>query len=103
MYMLGLIKGGPATDVIAIEDRALLNDIIEVWCNMIEPDQFAAVMSALRDCEDDRRRESIMDDMKVSPAGGRLVVRNPRASGGGKLSAGCLRNSYRLLVQTPDF
>ncbi|MFP5260468.1 MAG: hypothetical protein ACLGJB_01015 [Blastocatellia bacterium] len=63
MYMLGLIKGGPATDVIDLEDRALLNDIIEVWCNMIEPDQFAAVMSALRDCEEDQRRESIMDDM----------------------------------------
>jgi hypothetical protein len=63
IYLLGLMKSGPASDVIDLEDKALLNDIIEVWCNMIEPDQFAAVMSALRDCEDDRRRESIMDDM----------------------------------------
>jgi tetratricopeptide (TPR) repeat protein len=63
IYMLGLMNSGPASDVIDLEDKALLNDIIEVWCNMIDPDQFAAVMSALRDCKDDQRRESIMDDM----------------------------------------
>jgi tetratricopeptide (TPR) repeat protein len=63
IYSLGLMNSGPASEVIDLEDRALLNDIIEVWCNMIEPDQFAAVMSALRDCKDDRRRESIIDDM----------------------------------------
>jgi hypothetical protein len=63
IYSLGLMNSGPASDVIDLEDKALLDDIIEVWCNMIEPDQFAAVMSALRDCKDDQRRESIMDDM----------------------------------------
>jgi hypothetical protein len=60
---LGLLESGPASKVIDLEDEALLNDIVEAWCNMIEPDEFAAVMSALRDCEDDLRRADIIDAM----------------------------------------
>jgi hypothetical protein len=63
IYMLGLVKGGPASKVIDLEDKARLKHIIMLWCNLIEPEQFAAVMSALRDCKDDWRREAIMDDM----------------------------------------
>ena len=38
--------------------------MITLWINGgIDPDQFAAVMSALRDCEDDLRRKNILDRM----------------------------------------
>jgi hypothetical protein len=60
---LGLLESGPASEIIDLEDKALLNDIVEAWCNMIEPDEFAPVMSALRDCEDDLRRADIIDAM----------------------------------------
>jgi hypothetical protein len=60
---LGLLESGPASKVIDLEDEALLSDIIMIWCNMIEPEQFASVMSALRDCKDDLRRDEIIDNM----------------------------------------
>ncbi|HVG19358.1 MAG TPA: hypothetical protein VNI02_09905 [Blastocatellia bacterium] len=60
---LGLLDTSPITKVIDLEDESLLNDIISVWCNMIEPEEFASVMSALRDCEDDLRRANIIDSM----------------------------------------
>jgi hypothetical protein len=60
---LGLLDSGPITKVINLEDESLLNDIISVWCNMIEPEEFASVMSALRDCADDLRRANIIDSM----------------------------------------
>ncbi|HVG22386.1 MAG TPA: hypothetical protein VNI02_25330 [Blastocatellia bacterium] len=60
---LGLLDGGPASKVIDLEDEALLDDIIILWCNMIEPEEFASVMSAIRDCEDDLRRGNIIDSM----------------------------------------
>ncbi|HVG17563.1 MAG TPA: hypothetical protein VNI02_00815 [Blastocatellia bacterium] len=60
---LGLLDTGPITKVIDLEDEVLLNDIIIVWCNMIDPEEFASVMSALRDCKDDQRRAEIIDSM----------------------------------------
>lgn len=60
---LGLLDSGPSDKVIDLEDEALLSDIIMIWCNMIEPEQFASVMSALRDCKDDQRRDEIIDNM----------------------------------------
>jgi hypothetical protein len=60
---LGLLDSGPITKVIDLEDEALINDIITIWCNMIEPEEFASVMSAIRDCEDDLRRSNIIDSM----------------------------------------
>jgi tetratricopeptide (TPR) repeat protein len=63
IYLLGLVESGPANQIIDLEDAALLNNIIMRWCNLIEPEQFAAVMSALRDCKEDWRRKTIMDDM----------------------------------------
>jgi hypothetical protein len=63
IYLLGLVESGPANQIIDLEDAALLNSIIMRWCNLIEPEQFAAVMSALRDCKEDWRRKAIMDDM----------------------------------------
>lgn len=63
VIMLGLLEGGPPDKMIDLEDEALLNDIIIIWCNMIEPEQFASVMSALRDCKDDLRRDNIIDSM----------------------------------------
>jgi hypothetical protein len=63
IYLLGLVESGPANQIIDLEDAALLNSIIMRWCNLIEPEQFAAVMSALRDCKEDWRRKAIMDEM----------------------------------------
>jgi hypothetical protein len=60
---LGLLASGPASKVIDLKDEAVLDDIVSVWCNMIEPEEFASVMSALRDCKDDLTRETIMDNM----------------------------------------
>jgi tetratricopeptide (TPR) repeat protein len=60
---LGLLESGPASKVIDLKDETVLDNIISVWCNMIEPEQFASVMSALRDCKDDLTRETIIDDM----------------------------------------
>jgi hypothetical protein len=58
-----LVESGPPEHVIDLEDAALLNSIIMVWCNLIDAEQFAAVISALRDCKDDLRRKAIMEDM----------------------------------------
>jgi hypothetical protein len=63
MYLLGLVESGPAEQIIDLEDDALLDSIIMNWCNLIEPEQFVAVMSALRDCKDDLRRRAIMDNI----------------------------------------
>ena len=63
MYLLGLVESGPAEQIIDLEDDALLDSIIMNWCNLIEPEQFVAVMSALRDCKDDLRRRAIMENI----------------------------------------
>lgn len=60
---LGLVTAGPGANVIDLDDLALIDDIISEWCNLIEPEQFAAVMSALRDCDDNIRRKNIIDAM----------------------------------------
>ena len=63
LFISGLVESGPPEHVIDLEDAALLNSIIMVWCNLIDAEQFAAVISALRDCKDDLRRKAIMEDM----------------------------------------
>jgi hypothetical protein len=63
MITAGLLKGGPAARVIDLEDESLLNDVIMLWCNMIDAEEFASVMSALRDCKGDLRRANIIDNM----------------------------------------
>jgi hypothetical protein len=63
LVMVGLLKAGTAPNVIDLEDEALLGDIVVTWVNLIEPEEFTAVMSALRDCEDRIRRRDIMDRM----------------------------------------
>jgi tetratricopeptide (TPR) repeat protein len=63
LVMAGLLTVGPADKVLDLEDEALLDDIVVTWVNLIEPEDFAAVMSALRDCEDRIRRRDIMDRM----------------------------------------
>ncbi|HWC76148.1 MAG TPA: hypothetical protein VG778_01735 [Blastocatellia bacterium] len=41
-----------------------MEEIITLWINCgIAPEQFAAVMSSLRDCDDDLRRKNILDRM----------------------------------------
>jgi hypothetical protein len=61
MYILGLVKTGPADQVIDLEDESVLNELIINWAHLIEPEELTAVMSALRDCEDDVRRTDIID------------------------------------------
>jgi hypothetical protein len=49
---------------IALDTHGSLEDLISLWVNGdMNPDDFAAVMSALRDCEDDTRRNNIINLM----------------------------------------
>jgi hypothetical protein len=63
IVMLGLLKRGPADKILDLEDEEILDDIAVIWANHVEPENFAAVMSALRDCEDSSRRNDIIDRM----------------------------------------
>lgn len=63
LIAVGLVTPGPGANVIDLDDLALIDDIISEWCNLIEPEQFAAVMSALRDCDETVRRKNIIDAM----------------------------------------
>jgi hypothetical protein len=63
MFMLGMVKSGPADHLIDLEDDAVLTGLIMQWAHMIVPEQLAAVMSALRDCKDDLRRANIIDNI----------------------------------------
>jgi hypothetical protein len=61
IFMVGLLESGPATNIIDLENEAVLNELIIEWANLIEPEQLAAVMSALRDCDDSMRQRDIID------------------------------------------
>jgi hypothetical protein len=63
MFMLGLVKTGPAEQVIDLENETVLNDLIIEWSHLIGPDILAAVLSALRDCENRIRQRDILDRM----------------------------------------
>jgi hypothetical protein len=63
MVSLGLLKSGPAENILDLEDEETLDDIVVVWANHIEPDVLAGVLSALRDCEDRTRQRGIIDRM----------------------------------------
>jgi hypothetical protein len=63
IFMLGLFECGPATEVIDLEDKTILDEILIEWANLIEPEQLAGVLSALRDCDDDLRRTNIINNM----------------------------------------
>jgi tetratricopeptide (TPR) repeat protein len=63
VFMLGLVKSDAAPNVIDLEDEKVLNDLMIEWAHLIEPDELAGVLSALRDCEDDQRRTTIIDKM----------------------------------------
>jgi hypothetical protein len=62
-YRLGLYESGPGTNIIEQEDETILNNLMIEWANLIEPEKLAAVLSALRDCDDDLRRINIIDLM----------------------------------------
>jgi hypothetical protein len=63
LFISGMVESGPAEQVIDLEDKKLLNDLIVRWANLIEPEELVAVMSALRDCKDDLRQANIIDDI----------------------------------------
>ena len=49
---------------IDLESSGVLEDMVALWINEgIKPEQLAAVMSALRDCDDELRRRNILDRM----------------------------------------
>jgi hypothetical protein len=64
----GLVAGYPADEGLPrrldLESPDELEELIRRWLNgAIEPDELAAVLSALRDCEDELRRTNILDQM----------------------------------------
>jgi tetratricopeptide (TPR) repeat protein len=63
MLMVGLLRNEPADKILDLEDEETISDIAVVWANQVEPEQFAAVMSAIRDCEDRNRLRDIIDKM----------------------------------------
>lgn len=63
IVMVGLLEAGPADEIVDLEDDETLRDIMIVWAHQIEPEELAAVLSALRDCENDKRRNDIIDRM----------------------------------------
>ena len=49
---------------IDLESPGILEEMVTLWINGgIEPDELAAVLSAVRDCDDDLRRTNILDRM----------------------------------------
>jgi tetratricopeptide (TPR) repeat protein len=63
LFISGMIESGPSEQVIDLEDKKLLNELITRWANLIEPEELTAVMSALRDCKDELRQANIIDDI----------------------------------------
>jgi tetratricopeptide (TPR) repeat protein len=63
MVMVGLVEAGPSDKILDLEDEETLRDIMVLWSNQIEPEELAAVLSVLRDCDDSLRRNEIIDQM----------------------------------------
>lgn len=61
LVMVGLLEVGPADKILDLEDDQILDDIGVIWANHVGPDNFAAVLSALRDCDDKSRQSGIID------------------------------------------
>jgi tetratricopeptide (TPR) repeat protein len=61
MVMVGLMKSGPADKILDLEDEETLKDIAVMWAHQVDPEELAAVMSAIRDCEDRMRQRDILD------------------------------------------
>jgi hypothetical protein len=63
IILLGLLTSSLSEQVIDLEDETALNNLVVEWANLIEPEELAAVLSALRDCDDDLRRNNIIDSI----------------------------------------
>lgn len=63
IFMFGLLDKGPSVNILDLEDETVLDDIMVVWSNLVPPEELAAVLSALRDCDNDRRRNDLIDRM----------------------------------------
>jgi hypothetical protein len=61
MNMVGLLKNGLADKILDLEDEETLSDIAVAWAHQVEPEELAAVLSAIRDCEDRMRQRDILD------------------------------------------
>jgi hypothetical protein len=61
IVMVGLLEVGPADKILDLEDEQTIDDIAVIWANHVGPEELAAVLSALRDCEDRSRRNGIID------------------------------------------
>ena len=63
MVMLGLVRIGPTDKILDLEDEETLDDIAVIWATHVGPENFAGVLSALRDCDDRLRQSDIIDRM----------------------------------------
>jgi tetratricopeptide (TPR) repeat protein len=63
MVMVGLLKSGPADKMLDLEDDVVLDNIMVAWSHLVDPEDLADVLSALRDCEDSLRQSDIIDKM----------------------------------------
>ena len=63
IYQAGMPKTGPASKVVDLEDETVMTDKLIEWAHMIDPEDLAGVISALRDCDDKLRQVNLMDAM----------------------------------------
>lgn len=63
IYQGGMLKTGPSSKVLDLEDETIMTDKLIEWAHMIDPDDLAGVISLLRDCDDRLRQVNLMDAM----------------------------------------
>ena len=79
---------------IDLESPGVLEEMITLWINGgIAPDQLAAVLSAIRDCDDDLRRTNILD---------RMISYSFHESREGLVSEELWRKRFEARLQPPD-
>lgn len=93
MVMVGLVDVGPSDKILNLEDEETLRDIAIIWAHQLEPEELAGVLSALRDCKDDMRRNEIIDRRIRIAFEETFCVVQPKKHGDLELSADCLRNN----------
>jgi tetratricopeptide (TPR) repeat protein len=59
---VGLVREEPLREI-DLESRSELDDLVTDWCGLLGAEEFARVLSALRDCDDHWRLSNIIDMM----------------------------------------
>jgi hypothetical protein len=60
---VGLVVDETGPKELDLESESNLETLMLKWCHLLDPEEFTAVMSALRDCEDSFRRNELIDRM----------------------------------------